>query len=449
MPRIAITDERQRRRQHWAWYMYDFGNSAYAAVILLAVYSAYFKGTVVGGAEGSRLWGLAIGCAMLLVAILSPFLGAIADFAASKKRMLLVFSTLSWVFTALLFFVQKGNIWMGFLFFVLAEIGYRGGQVFYNALLPEIASPDEIGKVSGNGWAIGSIGGIVCLLFILPFIILTKGNPAVNGLVVRASFAFTAIFFSLSASLLFLRVKETRKGRSLPPGETYLSIAVKRLVSTFKAVRHFRQFLTFIIAFLIYNDGILMALDFAAIIGAVLFGMNQTQLIIFMIIVQATSAAGAWLFGLVGEKAGFKKSLIASLILMIAAVIWMIFAQNLTAYFFIGALAGFALTGVQSLSRTMTGLFAPEAKATEFFSFFAVAGKSSSFLGPTIFGLLAAGVARRMEAQGLDVTQAEQYGTRAGTVTIAIFLVIGLAILLFVNEKRARQAAEDFVAAAD
>jgi UMF1 family MFS transporter len=449
MPRRAITDDRQRKRQHWAWYMYDFGNSAYAAVILLAVYSAYFKGTVVGGAEGLRLWGLALGSAMLVVAVLSPFLGAFADFAASKKRLLFVFSALSWVFTALLFFVQKGNIWMGFLFFVLAEIGYRGGQVFYNALLPEIASPDEMGQVSGNGWAVGSVGGIICLLFILPFIILTKNDPAVNGLVVRGSFAFTALFFALSASLLFFRVKETRKGRTLPPGETYLSISIKRLVSTFKAVRHFRQFLTFTISFLIYNDGILMALDFAAIIGAVLFGMNQTQLIIFMIIVQVTSALGAWLFGQIGDKVGFKKSLIASLVLMIAAVIWMIFAQNLTAYFIIGALAGFALTGVQSLSRTMTGLFAPPSKATEFFSFFAVAGKSSSFLGPTIFGLLSAGVAMRLEARGVNVTLAEQYGTRAGTVTIAIFLVIGLAILIFVNEKRARKAAEEYLPEAE
>ena len=184
---------------------------------------------------------------------------------------------------------------------------------------------------------------------------------------------------------------------------------------------------------------------FLIIIGAVLFGMNQTQLIIFMIVVQVTSAVGAWLFGQVGEKIGFKKSLIASLILMIAAVIWMVFAKSLNTYFIIGALAGFALTGVQSLSRTMTSLFAPEAKAAEFFSFFAVAGKSSSFLGPTIFGLLSAAVATRMETQGIDVTLAEQYGTRAGTVTMAIFMVIGLVILVFVNEKRARKAAEEYV----
>jgi len=432
-----------RNRNHWAWYLYDFGNSAYAAVILLAVYSAYFKGQVVGGAEGSRLWGFSLGAAMLVVAVISPFLGTIADYTAAKKRILFVFSALSWVFTALLFFVEKGNIFTGMLFFILAEIGYRGGQVFYNALLPDIAEPEEMGRVSGNGWAIGSVGGIVCLLFILPAIVISKNDP----LVVRGSFAFTALFFILSTLPLFLWIKERREGRALPPGETYPSLAVKRLLKTFKAVRRFREFITFIVSFLVYNDGILMALDFAAIIGAVLFGMTQTQLIIFMIIVQVTSAIGAYLFGILGEKVGFKPALVWSILLMIVAVIWMIFNQSLTGYFFIGALAGFALTGVQSLSRTMTSLFAPENKTTEFFSFFAVAGKSSSFIGPTIFGILAYRTAQYFESQGVGVALAEQYGQRAGIVTIAIFLFTGLLILLLVNEKRARQVAIEQAAA--
>jgi UMF1 family MFS transporter len=449
MPRRAISDEKQRRRQHWAWYMYDFGNSAYAAVVLLAVYATYFKNQVVGGSEGSRLWGFAIGSAILVVEILSPILGAMADFAASKKRLLFIFSAISWVFTALLFFVQKGDVLMGFVFFVLAEIGYRGGQVFYNSLLPEIASSDEMGQVSGSGWAIGSIGGVVCLLFILPPIILTRNNPALNLLVVRGTFIFAALFFAICASLIFLRVKETHQGRTLPPGETYLSIAIKRLVETFRAVRHFRQFITFIVSYLIYNEGILMALDFAAIIGAVLFGMTQTQLILFMILVQVTSAAGAFLFGRMAEKTGFKKALMLSLVLMIAAIIWMVFNPSLTGYFIIGGLAGFALTGVQSLSRTMTGLFAPESKSAEFFGFFAMAGQSLAFVGPVTFGLLTAWLAGYFQKSGLDALQTEQTGTRAGLLVIVLFLVVGLVILLAVNEKRARQVAEEYTPASD
>lgn len=440
----TLTDSNARKRNHWAWYMYDFGNSAYAAVILLAVYSAYFKGAVVGGAEGSRLWGFSLGIAMLVVAVISPILGTIADFTAAKKRILFVFTAVSWVFTALLFFVESGDVLTGMLFFILAEIGYRGGQVFYNALLPEIATTEEMGRVSGNGWAIGSIGGIVCLILILPVIVLTDSNP----LVVRGSFAFTALFFLLSTLPLFLRLQERRAGRSLPPGENYLSLAFKRLKNTFGAVKDFREFIKFILSFLIYNDGILMALDFAAIIGAVLYGMDQTQLIIFMIIVQVTSAVGAYVFGIWGEKAGFKQALIYSILLMIAAVVWMIFNTTLTGYFIIGALAGFALTGVQSLSRTITGLFAPENKATEFFGFFAVAGRSSSFIGPTIYGIIAFRTAIFFENQGMNALLAEQAGQRAGIFSIAIFLIAGLLLLVSVNEKSARTVAIEHAAAA-
>jgi UMF1 family MFS transporter len=225
MSRKAITDEKQRRRQHWAWYLYDFGNSAYAAVVVLAVYSAYFKGTVVGGAQGTRLWGIAVGIAMLISALISPILGTIADFSASKKRFLVGFSVLSWIFTALLFFVTKGNIFIGMLFYILAEIGYRAGQVFYNGILPEIASGDEIGRVSGNGWAIGSLGGIVCLLIVLPIIILFKGSD----IPVRLAMVITAVFFAASTIPTILWIKDRATAQKLPPGENYLSIGFKRL----------------------------------------------------------------------------------------------------------------------------------------------------------------------------------------------------------------------------
>jgi len=149
-----MKEKRKVNKEHRAWYLFDFGNSAYAAVVLLAVYSAYFKGAVVGGSEGSRLWGVAIFWAMLVVAVIAPILGTIADYSGKKKTMLMIFTSTAVVFTALLFFVRPGDVFIGMLFFILAEIGYRGGQVFYNSLLPEIATQDEIGKVSGNGWVL-------------------------------------------------------------------------------------------------------------------------------------------------------------------------------------------------------------------------------------------------------------------------------------------------------
>lgn len=422
----SLTKSKTRNREHIAWYLYDFGNSAYAAVILLAVYSAYFKGTVVGGAEGSRYWGISVGIAMLTVAIISPFLGAIADYSASKKRFLLIFSVITWVFTALLFFVQEGDIYMGMIFFIIAEVGYRSGQVFYNSLLPEIASPEEMGRVSGNGWAIGSFGGILCLLILLPLIIMIEGT-----IMVRLSLVFTALYFAVSTIPTFTWIKEKASATPLPPGQTYLSIAYTRLVETIKSLGSYRDFLRFIIAFLIYNDGILMALNFAAIIGAVMFGMDQTQLIIFMIIVQVTSVIGAYVAGLAGKKIGFKRTLIYSLIMMSLVVIGMLFAQNMTQFFVIGALAGFALTGVQSISRTLVGYFAPEGRSAEFYGIFAVTGRTSSFIGPTVYGFLAFEAARWfVNNRGLDLLEAEIKGQQVAIGSIVVFLIAGLIILL-------------------
>ena len=326
---------------------------------------------------------------------------------------------------------------MGMVFFILAEIGYRGGQVFYNSLLPEIATPEELGKVSGNGWAIGSLGGILCLLLVLPPIVLVEGD-----LMVRLSLVFTAVFFAVSAIPLFRWIDERAQAQVLPEGENYFSMAFKRLGQTLKSIRHFREFTKFMIAFLIYNDGILMALDFAAIIGAVLFGMTQTELIIFMIVVQITSVAGAYIFALFGERTGYKRSLIVSILMMMGVVIWMLFTKSLTGFFVIGAFAGFALTGVQSISRTLVGYYAPEGQSAEFFGFFAIAGRTSSFIGPTIYGIVAYEAAQwYMNNRGLTELLAEQAGQKVAILSIAVFLLVGLVILLFVNDQKARQAA--------
>jgi UMF1 family MFS transporter len=188
-----------------------------------------------------------------------------------------------------------------------------------------------------------------------------------------------------------------------------------------------------------------MALDFAAIIGAVLFGMEQEQLIIFMIIVQVTSVAGAYIMGVIGDKIGFKRSLIISILMMIGVIIGMLFINTIEGFFVIGALAGFALTGVQSLSRTMVGLFAPEGQSAEFFGFFAVAGRTSSFIGPTIYGVLAAEAAIWYQNRGLDIISAEQSGQKVAIFSIAIFLFIGLLVLISVNEQKARKASSESI----
>ncbi len=430
-----IGDNKILKRQRISWYMYDFGNSAYAAVVLLAVYSAYFKGQVVGGAEGTRLWGVSVGIAMLVVALIAPFLGAIADFTAAKKKFLLGFTLVSCGFTALLFFVREGDVFTGMLFFILAEIGYRGAQVFYNSLLPEIASEDDIGRVSGIGWAIGSAGGVLCLFIILPLILIFKGP-----FMVRLSLVITACFFALSSIPLFLYLKERADPQALPAGENFVTIGFKRTWATIKKAGRYGEFIKFVVAFLVYNDGVMMAMNFASIIGAVLFGMGQTQLIIFVIIVQITNVFGAYVLGHLVDKMGGKRTLIISILLMVTAIVLMYFTQTATFFFFVGALAGFAMAGMQSVSRTMVGLFSPPGQSAEFYGFFAVAGRTSSFIGPTVYGYVAFWIANWSQShRGMTEVLAEQSGQRFAILSIGVFLLIGLGILTTVKENRRTQ----------
>jgi UMF1 family MFS transporter len=358
-------------------------------------------------------------------------LGSIADLSGAKKRFLFLFTAMSCVFTGTLFFVQKGDIVLGMIFFILAEIGYRSAQVFYNSLLPEIAGPKDIGRISGTGWAIGSAGGILCLLIILPLIMFVGGDT-----IVRLSVVITAVFFALSAIWIFLWLPERAKPQPLPAGETYVSLGFKRLWQTLRKAGQHREFAKFVAAFLVYNDGILMAMDFAAIMGAVLYGMDQQQLIIFMILVQATSVIGAYFFGFLVDWIGGKISLVVSILLMIGAVVWMYVNQTILGFYFIGALAGMALTGVQSVSRTMVGLFSPEGQSAEFYGMFAVAGRTSSFIGPTVYGLVAAGAAERLMRQGIADRLAEQLGQRTAILSILIFLGLGLLLLLTVKKQK-------------
>jgi UMF1 family MFS transporter len=169
--------------------------------------------------------------------------------------------------------------------------------------------------------------------------------------------------------------------------------------------------------------------------------MDQQMLIVFVILVQVTNVAGAWVFGALAERWSNKQSLILSIVLMVVAVVWMYFAPNMVQFFLIGALAGFAMAGIQSVSRTFVGYLSPAGQTAEFFGFFAVAGRTSSFIGPAVYGLVAAEAALWHQARGLSLIEAERLGQRLAVLTIAVFLLVGLILLLFVNEKRAREAA--------
>ena len=428
--KLKIADPSKRPR--WSWYFYDFGNSAYASVILLAVYSAYFKGTVVGGAEGTRLWGISVGIAAIMVAFVSPILGTIADYTKSKKAFLLAFTGVSIVFTAMLFFVRKGDVTTGMLYFILAEIGYRGAQVFYDALLTSVSTPENIGSVSGKGWAIGMLGGIAALVLVLIPIKLIK------DFMIPIAFLITAAFYLLSSIPTLLWVKEIDETSGEKPAQGNIRIAFERLAQTFRSIKSFKEFIKYTIAFLIYNDGIMMLMDFAAIIGATLFGMNQTQLILFVIVIQISGAAGALLFGKISDRTSGKESILIALILLIGCITALFFANSLVWFFVVGFFAGFSLSGAQAVSRSMVSQLAPPSKTAEFYGFLSVAGRTSTFIGPLVFGTLSFRMNNWYLKHGFDAISAEHAGLYWAIGSILLFLVVGLVFLLFVKRVTAK-----------
>lgn len=420
-----------------AWYLYDFGNSAYAAVVLLAVYSAYFKQGVVGGAEGSKLWGFSIAIAMVFVALISPLLGTLADHFAVKKRMLTIFTLVSAGFTACLFFVQKGDVFTGMLFFILAEIGYRAAQVYYDALLPEISERRDFGRVSGFGWAIGSFGGIVCLTIVLPLVVIFDSN-----FVLRLTLVITAVYYLLFTLPLILFVRETAEPTPLPKGENIFTLGFKRLWRTLKQIGNHREYFKFMIAFILYNDAVMIALNFAAIIGAVLYGYGQQELIILIIIVGLMNTAGAFVFGEMSQRRNARSALFASMACMAVAILWLQFNTVGWAFFVIGSVAGFAMGGLQSVSRTMVAKLAPAGRSAEFFGLFAVAGRSSSVVGPALFGWLIAQNTGAYMLEGMGADEAEQLATRIALVVVLVFIALGGLILMFVREEERYPLAE-------
>lgn len=431
-----INDEKKGKRQRWAWYLYDFGNSAYAAVILLAVFSKYFVEVVAADSKlpGTTLWNYAVVIAAVIVAVLSPVLGTIADFSRAKKKFLFVFTAMAVVFTGLLFFVEKGDIFMAMAFFILAETGYRAAQVFYDALLVDVSTPETIGKVSGNGWAMGMLGGIICLVLVLIPIQVVGG-----ALMVRLAFLITALFFLLSAIPVFLAVKQVNEPEPLPAGTSTIRMAFTKLGETFRDVKRYKEFVKYAIAFLIYNDGIMMLMDNAALVAAILFGFQTSELIVLIIILQVAGAAGSFLFGWISNKYSSKQAIVYALIMLMAVIGSLYLTDSKTAFYFIGALAGFSLSGVQAVSRTMVSQLSPQSKTTEFYGFLSVAGRTSTAVGPFVFGSTFALMLNWYTNRNFSVEAANQNAMYWAIGTVVVFLLIGLFFLLRVRKVTHRE----------
>ena len=424
-------------KEIWAWAIYDFANSAYSTALAGVIFSVYFVQVVVGPEgtsflgirlTGSALWGYSVSFSMALVAISAPVLGAIADYRASKKRFLFYSCYLGVVATAVLFLVGPGDVWLAVAFYVLSNVGLECSFAFYNAFLPQIASRQNMGKISGFGWALGYVGGVGCLILNLLMI----RNPqwfalsAEDHIPVRASLAVVALWWGVFSIPTFLWLREHADAQAMPVDTSYLRIGFRRLGATFRKINSHAELIKFLIAFLVYNDGVQTVIVMAAVFGAEVLGMSQQELIPCFILTHVVALVGSLVFGYLGDRMATKSVINITLCIWSAAVLFVIAIDQIWQFWVLAIVVGFVLGGVQAASRTMLARLTPPANSAEFFGFFASSGKFASIVGPMLFALVA------------DLT-----GTaRWGVVSVLFFFITGWAILFTVDEEKGiREAA--------
>jgi UMF1 family MFS transporter len=427
-----------QKREIFGWAMYDFANSAFATTILAVIFNQYFAKVVAGGEKGVHLLGFqlhgasfftfSVSLSMAISAVLSPFLGAVADSSGTKKRFLMFFCYVAVLFTGLLYFVHEGDYWMGAIFFVMANIGFAGGNVFYNAFLPEISTDQNIGRISGLGWALGYVGGGLLLAINLVMLKYSEWIGFPGGyFTVQDCFFSVALWWLFFSVPTFLLVKERAYGKESLSEGGYFRAGYRRLQHTFRRMRSFRELTRFLVAYLIYNEGIETVIVMASIFGAEVLGMETNELILFFLMIQGIAFVGSMIFGFLADTFGNKRAVMITLGIWSLIVLWAfqlgIFWDPKTEYWILGVLVALVLGGSQAASRSLQGLFTPDANSAEFFGFFAVSGKFASIFGPLIYGILIA------------ITGSVQ----SGVLSVLLFFVVGMVILWTVNEKKGRE----------
>lgn len=420
-----------------AWALYDFGNSAFMTVVITAVFPVYYGRVASAGipSQTSELrFSVATTFAMLLIAVLAPLLGTLADFRPMKKRMIGIFLGIALFSVVGMFFVQTGGWVLGLALFVLANIGANGSFVFYDALLPHVAAEKEMDRVSTAGYALGYIGG--GLLLALNLAMITQpawfGLPHGEGLTpeqktlpTRLAFLSVAIWWGLFSIPLFLKVREPAvvpgNGGS---GSAPLRAAFGRLGGTFQELRRFRNAFLMLLAFLIYNDGIGTIIRMAAIYGSGL-GLKEGDMISAILLTQFIGIPFAFLFGGLAGKIGAKKSIFLALVVYTGISIIGYFMKTATHFLILALLVGMVQGGAQALSRSLFASLIPRQKAGEFFGFFAVVEKFAGILGPLAFGAMVA-------VSG---------SSRGAILSVIAFFVVGGVLLSFVNVQEGQRAA--------
>lgn len=409
----------KNKKAVFGWMLYDFGNSAFATTIMAAVLPVYYYNVAAKGVEDSlatSYWGYSQSIAVLIVAILAPILGAISDYSAAKKKFLRFFAYMGIIASILLAFVGEGDYLFASILLIVGTIGFSGGNVFYDAFLPEVAKDEDIDKISSSGFAWGYIGGGILLainvLMILKYDWFGMPDSTVAS---QVSFASVGVWWFIFSLPLFKHIQEEKKTK-VKRDKSYVAIGFSRVTHTFKEIRQYKQLLIFLLAFWMYNDGISTIVKMATIYGADI-GIDTNSLIIALLLTQFVGIPFTFFFGYLARKISAKKALQLSLYVYIGIVVLGYFMSSALHFYLLAICVGFVQGGAQSLSRSIYGRMVPANKHAEFFGFYGISSKFAAIFGPFLFAFIG-------QLTG---------SSKLGIVSLVIFFIGGLILLRFVN----------------
>jgi UMF1 family MFS transporter len=410
------------RREIWSWAMFELSKRSYTTVIVTVDFSVYFTTLVGPTGQGDRLWGTALFVSNLLVLLLAPVIGAIADDSGRKKLFLAGTYALCVSGTIALYWVTPGRVWFGLAMVVISFVGFSFGENLAGAFLPEISTPENIGRISGLGWGLGYFGGLACLLLVRPLLAGDFAPENVHNL--RLAWLVTGIFFLVAALPTFLFLRE-RAPRGSGTAMEYVRAGFARLAATARALGRFSELVRFLTVFFIYSCGLSSVIAFAGIYAVQTLGFTLGELTLLFLMLQLSAAGGAFVFGWIQDKFGAARTIQVTLVLWIGVCIatWLCHSKGM--FWGIALFSGLGIGSLQSASRGLVGMFSPPEKSGEFFGFWGLAGKGAYMLGPFIFGLIST-------ASGSQ---------RTAMLSIAVFFVVGLIGMTFVNERRGIAAA--------
>lgn len=404
-----------------SWAFYDWANSAYTLIVVTAILPLYFKASAaeagMDAATSTAFWGYANSFSTLIVSILAPVLGTIADFKGFKKRFLIIFAALGIVFTLMLAVVPSGQWMILLICFIITSIGFTGANIFYDAFLVDVTTDERMEKISANGFALGYIGSIIPFVISIALIMTAQLNifPLSVTIASQIAFVITALWWGFFTIPMLKNVEQKYYVERV---SNPVLTSFKTLYKTFKNIKQYKSIFIFLLAYFFYIDGVHTVINMSTAFGSDL-GISSTTLLVVLFVTQVVAAPFTILFGKLAGKFNEKTMIMVGIMVYMIVCIYAYFLDSTLDFWILAMLVGTSQGGIQAMSRSYFAKLVPKESSNEFFGFYSVFGKFAAILGPLLVGVTA------------QVTGS----TNSGVFSLVILFIIGAILLWLVPAK--------------